>query len=88
MFNAIKNATVKSADEYGLAAAILIFLILCAITFAVLCGVMAIAMALWNGMLIVLFPVIPQIGYWQMWGLYLLFDILLKPSVSSSTSND
>lgn len=88
MFNTIKNATVKSADEYGLAAAILIFLILCAITFAVFCGVVAIAMALWNGVLIALFPVIPQIGYWQMWGLYLLFDILLKPSVSSSTSND
>jgi hypothetical protein len=88
MFNAIKNATFKSADEYGLAAAILIFLILCAITFAVLCGFMAIAMALWNGVLVALFPVIPQIGYWQMWGLYLLFDILLKPSISSSTSND
>lgn len=88
MFNTIKNTTVKSANEYGVAAAILIFLILCAITFAILCGIMAIAMALWNGVLIVLFPMIPAIGYWQMWGLYLLFDILLKSSVSSSTSND
>ena len=88
MFNTIKNATIKSADEYGFAAAILIFLILCAITFAILCGVVAIAMALWNGVLIVLFPVIPEIGFWQMWGLCLLFDILLKPSVSSSTSNN
>ena len=88
MFNTIKNTTLKAVDEYGVAAAILIFLILLAITFAVLCGVIAIAMALWNGVLVVLFPIIPQIGYWQMWGLYLLFDILLKPSVSSSTSND
>ena len=88
MFNTIKNATAKSADEYGVAAAILIFLILCAITFAILCGVMAIAMALWNGVLVALFPIIPQIGYWQMWGLYLLFDILFKPSGSSSTSNN
>ena len=88
MFNTIKNTTLKAVDEYGVAAAILIFLILLAITFAVLCGVMAIAMALWNGVLIVLFPMVPAIGYWQMWGLYLLFDILLKPSVSSSTSND
>lgn len=84
MFNTIKKATMESADKYGVAAAILIFLILCAVTFAVLCGVMAIAMALWNGVLIALFPVVPQIGYWQMWGLYLLFDILLKPSVSSN----
>lgn len=88
MFNTIKKSTMESADKYGVAAAILIFLILCAITFAILCGVMAIAMALWNGVLIVLFPMIPKIGFWQMWGLYLLFDILLKPSVSSSTSNN
>ena len=88
MFNTIKNETIKAADEYGLAAAILIFLILLAIMFTVLCGFMAIAMALWNGVLVALFPVIPQIGYWQMWGLYFLFDILLKPSVSSSTSNN
>lgn len=88
MFNTIKNTTVKAVDEYGLAAAILIFLILLAIMFAVLCGFMAIAMALWNSVLVALFPIIPQIGYWQMWGLYLLFDILFKPSVSSSTSNN
>jgi hypothetical protein len=87
MFNTIKNATMESADKYGLAAAILIFLILCAVTFAILCGFMAIAMALWNGVLIVLFPMIPEIGFWQMWGLYLLFDILFKPSIPSNNNN-
>ena len=42
-----------------------------------------IAMWLWNSVLIDLFPVVPQIGFWQMYGLTILTHILF-PSGSIS----
>jgi hypothetical protein len=55
-----------------------------ALIFGIMSGVVAIVMALWNGCLVALFPAIPEITFWQMWGIYLLFDILLKPSIPSN----
>lgn len=47
-----------------------------------------IAMLLWNGVLRDLFPVVPEVTFWQMWGLYLLSNILLKSNSSSGGSKD
>lgn len=33
---------------------------------------------LWNGVLIDVFPTIPEIGYWEAAGLYLLSSLLFK----------
>jgi uncharacterized membrane protein len=85
MFNTIKKTVAESCDEYGIGTAILTFILLLGIVFGVLCGVIAIAMMLWNGVLITLFPMIPEVTFWQMWGLWLLFDILIKPSSSSNS---
>ena len=78
MGNLLVNTTKEGYDAGGIGVAILVFIIMLGIIFGVLCGVIGIAMALWNGCLVVLFPMIPEITFWQMWGIYLLFDILLN----------
>lgn len=35
-----------------------------------------IAMSLWNGIVVVLWPAMPTIGFWQMWGLMVLINLL------------
>ena len=84
MINILTKSTKEGYEKGGLAAAIIVCILLIGIIFGVLSGVIAIATALWNGVLIALFPIIPEITFWQMWGIYLLCDILLKPSTSSN----
>lgn len=87
MGNLIINTTKEGYKEGGVAAAILVCILMLGIVFGVLSGVIAIATALWNGVLIALFPMIPHITFWKMWGLYLLLDILVKPSSSNTKNN-
>ena len=84
MFNAMKKGISEAFEEHGTGTAIIVTILLIGIVFGVLCGVVAIAMALWNGVLVALFPMIPEITFWQMWGIYLLLDILVRPSSSNS----
>lgn len=87
MGNLLVNSTKDAYKEGGLIVAILMFILLLGIIFGVLSGFIAIATALWNGVLIALFPIIPHITFWKMWGLYLLLDILIKPSSSNTKNN-
>lgn len=87
MGNILVNSTKDAYKEGGAATAIIVFILLLGIIFGVLCGVIAIATALWNGVLVALFPMIPHITFWKMWGMYLLLDILIKPSSSSTKNN-
>ena len=84
MGNILVKTTKQGYDEGGVLAAIVVCLLMIALIFGIMSGVVAIAMALWNGCLVALFPVIPEITFWQMWGIYLLFDILFKPTIPSS----
>ena len=84
MGNLIVKTTKEGYDAGGVAVAIVVCILMLGIVFGVMSGVVAIAMALWNGCLIALFPMIPQITFWQMWGIYLLCDILLKPAIPSN----
>jgi hypothetical protein len=84
MGNLLVKTTKEGYDAGGIIAAILVCLLMIALIFGIMSGVVAIAMALWNGCLVALFPAISEITFWQMWGIYLLFDILLKPSIPSS----
>ena len=84
MGNIRVKTTKQGYDEGGVLAAIVVCLLMIALIFGIMSGVVAIAMALWNGCLVALFPVIPEITFWQMWGIYLLFDILFKPTIPSS----
>ena len=84
MGSILVKTTKQGYDAGGVVVAILVCLLMIALIFGIMSGVVAIAMALWNGCLVVLFPAIPHIGFWQMWGIYLLIDILFKPSIPSN----
>lgn len=83
MGDLLVKTTKQGYDEGGTIAAIVVCLLMIALIFGIMSGIVAIAMALWNGCLVALFPAIPEITFWQMWGIYLLFDILLKPTIPS-----
>ena len=85
MGNLLVKTTKEGYDEGGVLAAIVVCLLMIALIFGIMSGVVAIAMALWNGCLVALFPAISKITFWQMWGIYLLIDILFKPSIPSSS---
>ena len=87
MGNLIVKTTKEGYDNGGLAAAILVCILMLALVFGIMSGVVGIAMALWNGCLVALFPAIPYITFWQMWGIYLLLDILIKPSIPANNNN-
>ena len=84
MGNLLVKTTKESYESDGVVAAIVVCILLIGIIFGILCGIIGIATALWNGCLVALFPIIPEITFWQMWGIYLLCDILLKPSIPSN----
>jgi hypothetical protein len=84
MVNTIINATKTANSEGGVGVAIIVCIILCGIVFGLLCGVIAIAMALWNGCICDIFTSLPEIGFWQMWGVYLFCDILFKPATTNN----
>lgn len=83
MFTIISKNVKETNEEQGFATALLVLILLLGITFGLLSGFIWIAMLLWNGVLVALFPAVGTITFWQMWGLYLLLDILVKPSSSS-----
>ena len=84
MGNLLVKTTKEGYDAGGIIVAILVCLLMIALIFGIMSGVVAIAMALWNGCLVALFPAISEITFWQMWGIYLLLDILIKPAIPSS----
>ena len=86
MGNLLVKTTKEGYDAGGVGVAILVCLLMIGLIFGIMSGIVAIAMALWNGCLVALFPVIPEITFWQMWGIYLLFDILFKPSIPSNNN--
>ena len=83
MFTTISKNVKETNEEHGFATALLVLILLLGIVFGLLSGCIWIAMLLWNGVLVALFPAVGTITFWQMWGLYLLLDILVKPSSSS-----
>ena len=87
MFNTIMSSVKKGNEVGGCLAAIIVFIILFGVVFGCYCGLAAIAMLLWNGCLVVAIPILYKVGFWQMFGIMILFNILFKNSTSSSTSN-
>ena len=87
MGNLIVKTTKEGYDNGGVGLAILVCILMLALVFGIMSGVVGIAMALWNGCLVALFPTIPYVTFWQMWGIYLLLDILIKPSIPANNNN-
>ena len=96
MFNTIKTTLVKAKEKFedaelgilGVIGVILGIILVFGIAFGILSFAVWIAWLLWNGVLRDMFPVIPEVTFWQMWGLYLLSNILLKSNSSSGGSKD
>lgn len=86
MGNLLVKATKDGYSDGGIVVAILVFVLMLGLIFGIMSGVVGIAMALWNGCLVALFPMIPHITFWQMWGIYLLLDILIKPSIPANNN--
>ena len=82
------NSTKEANEKGGICTAIVVFVLLLGIIFGIYCGIVGIALALWNGCLCNIFTSIPEVTFWQMWGIYLLFDILVKPVVTSGNKKD
>lgn len=63
---------------------ILGIILILALVFGLLCLETWLAMALWNGCAVPAVTVINEVGFWQMWGITLLCNILFKNVYSSS----
>jgi hypothetical protein len=87
MFNTIMDSVKKGNEVGGCLAAIIIFIILLGVVFGCYCGLAAIAMLLWNGCLVAAIPILCKVGFWQMFGIMILFNILFGHSTNSNTSN-
>lgn len=96
MFETIKTAVKKLKDTcedaslgiLGIIGVIIGLALIFGIAFGLISFVVWIAMLLWNGVLRDLFPVVPEVTFWQMWGLYLLSNILFKSSSSSNSKSE
>lgn len=94
MFDTIKKALVKAKekledDGLGVLGAIGVLLgvvLVLGVAFGILSVIVWIAWMLWNGVLCDVFPAVPEVTFWQMWGLYLLSNILFKSSISNNKS--
>ena len=96
MFNTIKTTLekLKNSTEdvelgvLGTIGVILGVIMVFGVAFGLLSFVVWIAWLLWNGVLRDVFPAVPEVTFWQMWGLYLLSNILLKSSGSNNNSKN
>jgi hypothetical protein len=74
------------SDHGGFALVGAIVLIL-AVVFGILCLETWLAMALWNGCAVPAVVELNEVGFWQMWGITMLCNILFK-SVHSKSKKD
>ena len=91
MFNTIFSSTREAMRDHGCAWAIALFIILLGMVFGIDCLIVWACMALWNACLVPLLVgtavAIGEIGFWPMFGIYLLFGFLFRSHSTSSTSN-
>ena len=88
MGNALTNSIKKLINSgTSVVGIILAIIVVCAIAFGIDCFIVWIAMLLWNGCLAAVIPV-STVSFWQMYGLYLLSNILLKTRVNINKSEE
>lgn len=67
---------------------ILALILVLVFAFGIDCLIVWAVMGLWNGALVAAIPFINSIGYWQAWGIYLLFGFLFRHTSNVSKSED
>ena len=75
-------------SDYGVFGVIVAVILVLAVVFGILCLETWLAMALWNGCAVPAVEVLNEVGFWQMWGITLLCNILFKNVYSSSKKKD
>lgn len=65
-------------NETNILAVIFGLIILLGTAFGIDCLIVWWAQYLWNGCLITAIPMLEKVGFWQMWGIYLLSSFLIK----------
>ena len=74
-------------DGASIGVIIVVAIILFGIVIGLECGIVFIAMLLWNHCLIAAIPVITEVSYLQMWGIYVLFNIIIKSTTLRKYNN-
>lgn len=64
-------------SDIGCGGLILIFLLILAIAFGIMCFEAWIAMLIWNFVVVALFTTLPIVGFWQMFLILMLINIVL-----------
>jgi hypothetical protein len=80
MGSILVNTTKKANNDGGALVAFCVFIILLGLIFGILSAIIAVIVPLWNNCLVPAVPVLEKVGFWQMWGIYLVLDILVKSS--------
>ena len=82
MLGIVFDSAKETFKDKGCGFAIAIFLVLLALVFGLDCLVVWICMALWNACLVPVLAgtalAIGEIGFWPMFGIYLLFGFLFR----------
>lgn len=65
-------------SDYGAVGVIIAVILILALVFGLICLETWLAMALWNGCAVPAVAVLNEVGFWQMWGITLLCNILFK----------
>lgn len=81
----IKKVTDDATSIWTIIIAVLIVL---AFAFGFDCLIVWAIMGLWNGALVAAVPFIHSIGYWQAWGIYLLFGFLFRHTVNVNKNEE
>lgn len=80
----------KNAFEIagGVVLGLLLIALVFGLAFGIDCLIVWLCMALWNSCAVAAVSVLSPVGFWQMWGIYLLASFLIKsPTTSTSNSN-
>jgi hypothetical protein len=72
----MKNSYKDSFDGFGCGALIIILIMALALAFGIMCFEAWIAMLIWNYVVVALFATLPIIGFWQMFLILMLINIV------------
>lgn len=84
----MKNKLEIYAEKLGCGGLILALILAFGLLFGIDCLIVWGCMALWNACLVGAVPILAQVSYWQMWGIYLLCTFLFKARVVQNALED
>ena len=88
MFGIALSSARKACKNSGCGTVIFIAVFLLGVAFGIDCLLVWAAMALWNACLVAALPILAEVGYWQMWGIYLLMRIVFAAKANTNVDID